>query len=139
MQAFCIKFTSLQFDLTSVLAKKRRPFNVIPQEVKSALLSQELLQVWAPLSLVDRVVLIKKHWGVSVSCQTLWQFYLQNGIRYKTGKAVYRTEVARSREMKSCRLVFSRLIANLIIKGSPMIYMDETTFNTWQFKSRNED
>ena len=43
----------------------------------------------------------------------------------------------RSAEVKRLREVFAKLIANLIELRRPIIYADETTYNTWQRKAKS--
>lgn len=52
-------------------------------------------------------------------------------MTYRTGKAVYRSETQRSVEVNKNRRIFARLIGNLIESNRPLIYADETTYNTW--------
>lgn len=60
-----------------------------------------------------------------------------NGVKYRTGKAVYRSETQRSDEVLRNRKVFAKLIGNLIVLRRPLIYVDETTYNTWQMKAKS--
>ena len=62
---------------------------------------------------------------------------MANGLKYRTGQAVYRKEMSTSDQIKDQRLNFAKLIANLIAKGKPLIYTDETTFHTWMLKAKS--
>ena len=80
---------------------------------------------------MERVQLIEKQWHLKISHQTLHKFYRAHGIRYRNGKAVYRSEAAKSVTIMRRRQVFSKLLATLISTHKPIIYCDETTFNSW--------
>ena len=67
--------------------KKERfkAFNQNP-DLKKLLLEQNTLDVWAPYSLQERVDIIKKIFGVSVSKDTLRSFYRHHCVSYVTTK-----------------------------------------------------
>lgn len=73
-----------------LVAKKPRHFNCIPLVVKKLLLSQDLLQTWSPYSIKERTQLLRTQMNCKISADSLWQFYLKSGIRFRTGTAVYR-------------------------------------------------
>ena len=101
------------------------------------LLNKKILQLWAPYSLVERALLVHKVTNYKPSHFLLWEFYRANDIAWKTGKAIYRKEKSLEKTLQKERLVFSRIIAKLIEEKVPLIYMDETTFNTWQMKTKS--
>ena len=68
---------------------------------------------------------------------TLFKFYKAHGIRYRNGKAIYRAEAAKSVTIKKRRNVFSKLLATLVATHKPIIYCDETTFNSWMMKAKS--
>ena len=96
-----------------------------------------MLQTWNAFSLVERTKLIEMQWNLKISNHTLWQFYLQNNIRLRTGMAVYRQEMRRTAEIVEKRNVFAKLLASLVAANKPIIYVDETTFNTWMLKAKS--
>jgi hypothetical protein len=98
------------------------------------LLTQRILQTWNAYSLIERTKIIENLWGIQVSNNTLWKFYRQNNIKLRTGKAVYRAEMRRTAEIVNKRKIFAAILATLVHLGRPLIYVDETTFNTWQLK-----
>jgi hypothetical protein len=51
--------------------------------------------------------------------------------------SVYRQEMARTGELVEKRQVFAKLLATLVDANKPLIYVDETTFNTWQMKAKS--
>ena len=86
---------------------------------------------------MERVQLIEAEWGLRISNYLLWHFYRKHGIKFRTGKEVYRAETAQSALVRRRRLVFAKLLATLINRGKPIIYCDETTYNTWQLKAKS--
>ena len=70
--------------------KKMRHFNCIPEDVKQVLLSDEMVEAWAPYSIVERTFLLEKHMDCNISTNTMWRFYKENGIKFRSGQAVYR-------------------------------------------------
>ena len=132
------KFEAANCKIKSVTAKRARSFKCIPVHVRRVLLSQHLLQVWSPYSLVERVQLIQSTMGLRISSHTLWRFYLDHHVGFYTGLSVYRSFVTQNARIKAERLAFARLIANLIAtKDKHLVYMDETTYSTVQSKSRS--
>ena len=133
-----VKFEASGKSLEAVHSKKPRHFNCIKDENKEKLLSQDLLQTWAPYSILERTKLIQAKLGFTVSDHTLWQFYQANGIKIRTGQAVYRQFIDQSLRVMGERAAFSRLIGNLMIaKPHQLIWMDETTYSSVQMKAKS--
>ena len=45
-------------DIDKITAKKKRSYRVIPDAIKEQLLSQRLLQLWSPYSILERTKLL---------------------------------------------------------------------------------
>lgn len=90
VQRIIRKFVAGGHSLDLLVAKKPRHFNCIPPLVKKLLLSQDLLQTWSPYSIKERTQLLRTQMNCKISADSLWQFYLKSGIRFRTGTAVYR-------------------------------------------------
>ena len=133
LRAFDIKGKQLQ----NVIEKPPRRFSTLPPNVQTWLLSKEILQCWAPFSLKERVLLLQNAFGILPSPNTLWEFYKERGIQWKTGKAIYRAESAMKPRLQQERYAFARLLAKLIEEKKHIIFMDETTVNTWQIKTKS--
>ena len=43
----------------------------------------------------------------------------------------------RTAELVEKRGVFAKLLASLVFANKPLIYVDETTFNTWMLKKKS--
>ena len=71
-------------------APKMIKLQKVPPRIRQALLTPELLQEWAPYTLLERVELMKRVWNVSVSGKYLSLFYRENGVRLRQAKKVYR-------------------------------------------------
>ena len=71
------------------------------------------------------------------STNTLWRFYLQNGVKFRTGQAVYRQAVTKQDAINKERAAFALVLANILATGKPVIYTDETTFNAQLLKSKS--
>ena len=74
------------------LIKKKKPrhFNCIPDDVKQVLLSDEMVEAWAPYSIAERTQLLENHLGCQISTHTMWRFYKEHDIKFRTGQAVFR-------------------------------------------------
>ena len=70
--------------------KKPRHFNCIPDDIKQILLSDAMVEAWAPYSIAERTKLLQSHLQCRISTHTMWRFYKENGVQFRTGQAVYR-------------------------------------------------
>ena len=55
----CLKFVAVGKSLDALTTKKPRQFKIIPDVIKKALLSQQILQAWNAYSLIERVKIMK--------------------------------------------------------------------------------
>ena len=70
----------------SLLRKKEpRHYRCIDEDVKQILLSDEMVRAWAPYSIAERVVLLENHMGCKISTHTLWRFYKDHNVKFRTG------------------------------------------------------
>ena len=109
----------------------------VAPRVRQALLTPELLQEWAPYTLKERVELIRRVWGVSVSDKYLSLFYRHNGVRLRQAKKVYRFAQQNSRQLAEERKAFAVTLGNLLVRGTPIIYTDESTFTNQQTRAKS--
>ena len=72
-----------------------------------------------------------KVWGdrVKISVTTLRRFYKHHNVRFRTARQAYKIAMNRREELDTQRKEFAKLLANIIAKELPLIYVDETTFN----------
>jgi hypothetical protein len=82
-------------------------------------------------------MLVEKVFQHKISHFLLWEFYKANGVEWKTGKAIYRKEQKEQKRLKQERFAFARLLSKLLDENVPIIFMDETTVNTWQMKTKS--
>ena len=129
------KFVAGGHDL-AVFARPRR-FAKIDAALGAYLLDPKTLQEWLPHTLVERSRVLKRARGVVVSPTTLRRFYKANGLRYVTGRTVYRAAVTHSARLDRARVRFGTFLGNVLAAKKPLVYQDETTFNTWQLKAKS--
>lgn len=58
------------------------------------------------------------------------RFYKLNNVRYQSGKQCYKAAITRRPELEARRLQMAKVLAKLVTLNRPIIYVDETTFNT---------
>ena len=73
-----------------VKVKKPRHFRCIGEDVKAVLLSDEMVKAWAPYSIAERTQLLENHLDCKISTHTVWRFYKEYSVKFRTGQAVYR-------------------------------------------------
>ena len=80
------KFIANGKQVNSLLAVKQpRHFNCIPDDVKNVLLSDPMVAAWAPYSIAERTFLLESHLDCKISTHTLWRFYKENNVKFRTG------------------------------------------------------
>ena len=84
--------------------------------MRRILTSEELLQQWAPFTLFERCQIILKLWQIKISPTHLRRFYLENKVRYRQGKHVYKYAIQRRETLGSQRRVCAEVLGNLIAK-----------------------
>jgi hypothetical protein len=81
--------------------------------------------------------MVEERFGIKMNFTRLRLFYLSNGVKLRTAKTVYRTAIENASKLHPLRLEFARLIANFKADNYPVIYVDETTFSTWETQKRS--
>ena len=99
--------------------------------MKEILLREKTIQDWSPFTLAERVQIMQKVWGerVKISVTTLRKFYQNHNVRFRTARQAYKLAMNKREELDAERKEFAKLLANIIAKELPLIYVDETTFN----------
>ena len=133
----CLKFVAYDHDLKRLVNKPKRVFQKIPDNVQLFLLDPSVLDLWAPYSIMERNELLYNAMGLRISHQTLWDFYKANGVKFRTGISVYRSEKTRSKEIRAKRIAFAQLLGNLVRMDKPLIWQDETTYHSWMQKTKS--
>ena len=101
----------------------------ITAEVAAYLTSKDTLQAWAGYPLKWRLGQLKLHKGVDLSYPALLQFYKKHGITYRaTGYMKYSGFKVTDQE----RWQYARMLKNVIDGDKALIYVDESSFNTWR-------
>lgn len=130
------KFVEAGCDV-SVFTFKSRRFASVPGALKRFLLEPKTLKAWMPFNLVERSRVVRTLWGFAISADQLRRFYKLHGVKYVTGKPTYHAEVVHRNRLDGERLKFATFMGNVLRLSKPLIYMDETTFNSWQLKPRS--
>ena len=60
--------------------------------------------------------------------------YLRHGIQYGKAKQVYQSKHT---DLDDRRHKYALLLGEIIMKGKKIVYLDETTFNTWLRKTHS--
>ena len=102
--------------------------------LQERLISTQLLQEWAPLSLKQRCHALQLT-GVSISYQSLSKFYREHGIKLRAADQCYKSGLA-SKYVQQ-RRDFALVLGRLVARGAPLIYVDESTFTSWMNKSKS--
>ena len=80
---------------------------------------------------------MRRVWGLHVSDKYLSLFYRDNGVRLRQAKKVYRFAQQNSRQLDEERKAFAVTLGNLMVRKSPIIYTDESTFSNQQTRSKS--
>jgi hypothetical protein len=94
-------------------------------------LSREILYEWSKYSLKERVNVLRDKFNIHISAPTLLSFYKRNGISYTKPEMFYGSELGRELQLKQEREAFALRLGKIIVSGQPLIYIDETSFNSW--------
>ena len=82
-------------------------------------------------------MIVNKVFDFKLSKSTLQRFYSRENIRYKARKQVYKTYLLQQPRLDKERKLFSHVLASLIYQNVPVIYQDESSFNSWFCKSKS--
>ena len=66
---------------------------------------------------------------MKISVTTLRRFYQHHSVRFRTARQAYKIAMNKREELDVERKEFALLLANILAKELPLIYVDETTFN----------
>lgn len=117
--------------------RRSRRFREIDSRILDYLRDRHTLQQWAAFSLNERVEIIRRVFRVQISKTSLLRFYSMNGITYTAGKQVYRAYLLRQPHLEMEQRQFALLLGNLIKKKVPLIYMDESSCNSFSVKHKS--
>ena len=102
----------------------------MPENLKRDLLKSELLQKWACFTIRERILIIRRVYSFYMSPQTLTRFYWAHGVKYRAAKTVFKQALEMRKDLDIDRSLFVDIISTIIVKNQPLIYVDETTFNS---------
>ena len=73
---------------------------------------------------------------VKVSAMTLRNFYKYHGIGFRNVQVVYRRSLEQEERLDPLRKECALAVTSLIMKGYPVIYLDESSFNSHLTQSK---
>lgn len=92
----------------------------------------------AHLPLRGRCELIKSRFGFDkFSANLLRRIYLRHGVRYLKAAFSYQRKEVQHREICDKQVAVSRDLAEMMMLGKRVIYVDETSFHQWMVPARN--
>jgi hypothetical protein len=101
----------------------------LTDELRKYLGSTETLDRWKGLPLRDRCLKLMSEKGVKLAHSTLRTFYVANGIKWTA--ASKRKRHKQTEEWLERKYQFCYKLAEVIFKGMPLLYFDETSVNSW--------
>ena len=72
-----------------------------------------------------------------MSASTLYRFYAHHKIKYRAAKTIYNATCVHRGALDEARMEFAIFIGNAIKLTKPLVYMDESSFNTWSTKMQS--
>ena len=118
------------------LMKKREPFQKMSARLKEWLVKPELLQAWASYSLAERVRIVQSVFQEYLTAPSLRLFYIAHNIAYVSTNAMKVNELANNPALEMERKSFAKIIASVIAANLPLVYIDETTANSFMCSSK---
>ena len=113
-------------------AKGKARLVIGSEKIEKHLLSEQVLQRWAHLSLVKRCIKIKREFNVDIKRESLRRFYLRNGVKNRPVKSNLYPHDKDLDQLNDDRLEFAEKLREFIFDDDThVIYFDETSFHTW--------
>ena len=120
-----------------VFVKRSNRFSFLSARVKQFLVDKRTLQKWAPYTIVERCAMVRRLFGESLGRTTLQRFYKSHDISFRSCKSVYRTYLTRQPQLEAQRKEFAVTLGNVVAQKLPLIYMDESSFNSFVIKPKS--
>ena len=106
----------------------KKPKVIGSPELEKFLISQDGLNKYAHLTIVQRVVQIKKDYNAVASRWRLRQLYIRNNIKYKRTKTTFMNyDKYTPEQLEAMRREYAGKLQAYIDKDLPIIYMDEVS------------
>lgn len=75
--------------------------------------------------------MLKQKFNFSFSTTSLRNFYLKNHVKFGKPNKVYTSAIIKKDQLAFERRSYAATLAGVMKDKLPIIYVDETTFNTW--------
>ena len=127
------RFSVKQMSVEDFLRNKQKMerFQKMSARLKEWLVKPELLQVWASYSLMERVRIVQNVFKEYLTTTALRLFYRHHNIAYLSTNAMKVIEMANNPALEIERKSFAQIIASVIAANLPLVYIDETTANSF--------
>jgi transposase len=108
-------------------------FKVDRAGLRELLLQPATLRQWSGFTLAERCQILRQHFQVDISLWSLRYFYAKHGVRNLSTNFAYRQSLAA--DPADVR-AFAVRLAELVRRGEPLVYFDESSFHMWLRRSR---
>ena len=102
-----------------------------PLPIRKWLLDKQVLQELAGKGLRERAALLQQKFDFKVCIATLRKFFIANRVTFTKPQRIYRKAENLRTLLRYKRQVFAVQLCQVLSSGEDIIYVDETTFNTW--------
>jgi len=106
----------------------------ITYDIGSFLRSGDCLARWAGLTLKQRCDKLFHEKGLRIHATTLWNYYQKHDIKFRTTQYKYR--FIADDAWQRTKLDFCYRLGALMLEYKPIVYVDETSVNSWYYRNR---
>jgi hypothetical protein len=108
-------------------------FKVVREGLRELLLHPETLRKWSGFTLAERCATLRQHFNVDIGWWALRYFYRKHGVRNLSTNFAYRQSLAADPQLGRD---FAVELGELVHRGEPLVYFDESSFHMWLRKTR---
>ena len=106
------------------------------EKIKKYLLDPKTLYEWASYSLSYRVLKIEQMFNVKIHYTTLSTFYRKHKVTCRKPQYTYLRKLKKKDELIKDQKSVAFEMAELIMKGKQIVYVDDSTFHRWLLPTR---
>ena len=110
-------------------------WRMLSPDLQERLVSAELLQEWAPLSLQQRTQVLLRSHDVRITRQTLSKFYRSHNVKLRAADQCYKAGLAAKYTQQ--RRDFAVVLGSAVARDADIVYVDETTFTSWMNQGKS--
>ena len=85
--------------------------------------------------MAQRVAILERSHGIQITTALLKRFYTEHKIKRRLGYEVYKACLANHKVVE--RREFSVVMASIVARRKPLIYVDETVFSSWATRQKS--